>query len=437
MELSKDSLLHTFLAEHTSLRFIRFQWVDYSGVLRTRIVTKAHFLRLVENAEYLTVAPLVLLFPVSKLQPENVPATGSAMLQPDWTSLSMCSYATWPQDYASVMCYFYVRGLDDPRSLCPRSELNRTLLKAFDSFGKTFLVGFEIEFVILNNDLEPLRGSEMITTNSTMTGLRGKVLEALEKSIAVLESSGIVVLDAHTEGASQLEIATGPLALLNAIDALHYTHETIKTVFSRYDLMATMAPNAHPSAAKSGAHVHISLEETKDEESFLAGVLDRLATISAFGLANYESFRRVKDTMCATGAWVSWGEQHRDVPIRKIRKGHWELRYIDATANLYLVLASVISAGLEGIAASKPLTMHGLSDYASKLGASKLAEAGVREKLPTSMEEALERLRKASDTEILQSKPLMDAYLSVKEVDFAAMKDMSDEERRQLFVRTF
>lgn len=434
MDRPTDGLFHSFLACHPTVRFMRFQWIDLSGVLRTRILTKAHCLRLVQDGEYLPVAVTIMLCPVSDLQVSETPATGCAELRPDWASLRHCLFAP---AHASVMCHFYVRGLADPYSLCPRAELERTLSKAKTTFGKTFAVGFEVEFVILNQDLELLSGSNVITTNSSLFGLRGEVLEALEETVTILEDAGIAVQSIHTEGPFQLEIATAPLPPLEAIASLVYTHETIKTVFSRHDILATMAPNANSSAAKSGAHVHVSLCQSGDENSFLAGILDRLTTISTFGLASYDSFTRVQDVMNSTGIWVSWGFQHRDVPIRKIETGHWELRCIDATANPYLVVSLLIAAGLEGIAASKPLAMDGLSDYASRLGPSKLAEIGVKQKLPSSMEEAVVMLREASHTDTLINQSLKDAYIAVKEVDLRAMCALSEEERRLLFVRTF
>jgi glutamine synthetase len=53
--------------------------------------------------------------------------------------------------------------------------------------------------------------------------------------------------------------------------------------------------------------------------------------------------------METAGTLVGCGTQNRYLPVRKIRDGHWELRFADATANFYLFLAVVIAAGLRGI----------------------------------------------------------------------------------------
>ncbi|KAH7061985.1 hypothetical protein BKA63DRAFT_192552 [Paraphoma chrysanthemicola] len=258
MDVLSDRSPQTFFAQHTGVRFIRFQWIDLSGILRTRMVTRQHCEHLIESAQFLTVSVTLMLFPVSALQISKTPATGCAELRPNWASLRICMYT---QAHASVMCSFYVRGADHPYSLCPHSTLEGVLHKAETAFNKTFLVGFEVEFLVLTDKYESIVGVNQITTNSTTSGLRGKLLEALERIVSILEGSGITVQTVHTEGPSQLEIATGPLPPLEAIASLVYTHETIKTVFASYDLHATMAPSVSSDGTTTGAHVHISMSQ--------------------------------------------------------------------------------------------------------------------------------------------------------------------------------
>lgn len=303
--------------------------------------------------------------------------------------------------------------------------------------GRTRTVGFEIGFMVLDFECQPLVGPHLITSNSTTFGMRTKVLDMMEEVVAILDEGAIKTQTFHVEGPSQLELATSPLPPLEAIAALIYTQEAIKTVFARHEILATTMPYVSQSGASSGAHLHFSLSVAEDEDAFLAGILDRLLVISALGLANYDSFRRVKDCTNSTGTWVSWGVQHRDVPIRKVANAHWELRCMDATANSYIVLALLIAAGLEGLSMKKPLRMLTLNDYASKLTPTQLEEAGVSEKLPQSMQESIQILHESSINELLVSQELGDAYMAIKEQDLKAIGDLSDDERRLLFARSF
>jgi glutamine synthetase len=427
-------IVHSFFAKHKTVRFVRYQWLDLSGILRTRIVTKAHCLQLAESSQFLTVGQTLMLFPVSNLQVAEVPATGCAELRPDWVSLRHCGYAP---NHASVMCAFYVRGREDPYSLCPKTELERTINRFEAACDKTIAVGFEIEFVILNHECKGLGGSHLVTTNSTTFGMRTDILDAMEEVVMILDETGIKTQTFHVEGPSQLELAMSPLPPIEAIASMVYSQETIKTVFARHQIVATMTPHALASGAASGAHLHFSISSADNEDAFLAGILDRLCAVSAFGLANYDSFQRVADYSNSTGTWVSWGHQHRDVPIRKVAEAHWELRCMDATANPYIVLSLIIAAGLEGISASKPLRMLGLTTYASSMTPFELQEAGVTHRLPRNMKEALEILNDPSIDDLLVSHDIRHAYVTVKEVDLKALGDMNHDERRTLFAQAF
>jgi glutamine synthetase len=60
------------------------------------------------------------------------------------------------------------------------------------------------------------------------------------------------------------------------------------------------------------------------------------------------SYERVKPYLA--GNVVAWGTENRLVPIRKIKCGHWEMRCVDATVNICLALAAILSASLVGCA---------------------------------------------------------------------------------------
>jgi glutamine synthetase len=427
-------IIEAFLSDHVDVRFIRVQWVDLSGVLRTRILTKAHCLRLASEGKFTTVSASGVLFPVSPLQYAEVPPQGSIELQPDWSSLRLCHYA---RGHASVMCFASLQDAKHPYFLCARSLLAEAVTNAKDAQDVEFLVGFEVEFALL--DAEHIRpdSKEPFGEWSATSGLRKNNLVAMEEVVAILEASNIAVEKFHTEGEGQIEIATGPLQPMDAVDALMYTHETIKHVLSKYNVRVTMAPVPWFGSPANGAHTHVSMNPSSMEESFLAGILESLRAICAFSLPNYDSFTRVEDFRNGAGSWVSWGTQNRDVPIRKIDSGHWEIRCVDATANFYLVIFLIISAGLRGLEEGQPLTMGDCLEYPTRLGKAKLAEIGVHEQLPRSMREAIEVLKSDTSLNRILSADLKKEYVNVKEVDEVALGKMTDDERRQLFTRVF
>jgi glutamine synthetase len=435
MDNSSSQPLHAFLIKHPGVEFIRMQWADLSGVLRTHFIPKHFALQLASEGKYICTAVTGMLFPVSPLNIASTPPTGSIELRPDWSSLRLCGFAP---KHGSVMCATCMPTAYNPFKLCPRTLLASLLSQCEKKQGLKFLMGFEVEFVLLDTSLN-LHPPPSLSSISgwSMSVLDGDTLESLEEITRILEEANILVQGVHTEGPFQLEIATGPMSPMEAIDALMYTHETIRAVFARRSIRATMSPNASYSAPKSGAHTHISLNRPELEESFLAGMLAHLRSISTFGMPSYDSYSRVKDFLNGAGTWVSWGCQHRDVPIRKIEKAHWEIRCVDATANFYMVAYLLLAAGLEGVEKDMRLEMKGLDDYPTNIGVVKLGELGVVTPFPESLAEACDLLRSDSSIERLLGAETKEFFLSVKQVDIEGMKNMFADERMVLFAKTF
>lgn len=110
--------------------------------------------------------------------------------------------------------------------------------------GVSFLVGFEIEFILLKSTLpqaEPISTHYWTATASIYTGSTGAIV--LEEIVDALQAGGVEVQMYHAEAApGQYEIVTGPLSPLQAADALVYSHEVIYNIANKHNLRATFAP---------------------------------------------------------------------------------------------------------------------------------------------------------------------------------------------------
>lgn len=93
--------------------------------------------------------------------------------------------------------------------------------------------------------------------------------------------------------------------------------------------------------------MHISMSSPHAESSFLAGILKHLQALCAFSLPYDLSYER--EQPYSNSEFVSWGAQNWEVPIRKIKSGHWDFRCVDATANMYLTLAAFLGVGILGM----------------------------------------------------------------------------------------
>ena len=428
-----EKALLDFLSSNKSVKFIRLHWFDLSGILRTRFLPKQHCLRLAAGPCSYGVGPACLTGTVA--QADGPPLFQRLVeLRPDWTSLRICGYAT---KHASVMCSLYFRDSDNPFSKCPRHLLSRTL-DSCEEQGVSFQVGFEIEFILFNELGQLSQDLDSLEAWSTTTGLRGEKLLMMEEIAAALDAAAIPVYHFHAEAPPQLELALEPLPPIQAVDCLAYTQETIKHICISHGYKATMAPKPllQPSVFSS-LHTHISISPADEEDYFLAALLQSIQSLCAFGLANYDSYERVRDDSDTIGTWISWGTENRDTPIRKIDSGHWELRIVDSTANLYLFLAVAIAIGVRGIQEKRELRIQDCRMYPSVMTPTQRQERGIEIPLPQTLNESITCMRGDSGLRMVVGEDILDLYVEVKTRDEGAFQRMNDDERRKLFIKLF
>jgi glutamine synthetase len=431
-----ESLVDQFFEINSNVKFVRLQWVDYSGVMRTRIITKVRCKQLAKGDDHCQLAQNCMVIPIStapRCWPDGIEDWN---LYPDWGSLMVCGFSP---SHASVMCFSAHRGLVDKFARCPRKLLSNTLGDFHDQYHSKLLMGFEIEFVLLDETFNLAKSIDQMTGYSMTAGLRTENLMVIEGVMAALELSGIEVHHFHTEVVDQFEIALSPMPLIQAIDALMMAQETIRTLFLRHGLRATMAPRPVFNGPLSGCHAHVSLNPAPDAASFLAGVLCKLKSLCAFGLANYDSYCRVSGD-CA-GEWVGWGTHNKDLPIRQVTSNRWEFRFLDATANMYLSIATIILAGVAGMKQKTPLTMGDCQIVPSAFTheeAGRLLQAyGITEAMPTKLEVALLSAKEDTELQSWIGEELSTQYLKVKERELEFFSKMTDEERRLKFLSYF
>ncbi|MCJ1384884.1 hypothetical protein MMC17_008002 [Xylographa soralifera] len=336
------------------------------------------------------------------------------------------------------MCYVCSESLKDPFSQCARHLLARTLVKAREN-GLSFLVGFEIEFVLLDSSGKSPTTLDNVEAWSTMGGLRGKNLVIMESIVGALEASGIAVFHFHTETPPQLELALEPLPPMQAVDSLMLAQETIRHVCIEHGYKATMItkPLLDNASVFSSVHTHLSITPSDSENCFLAGLLHSLRSICALGMASYDSYVRVKEGSETVGVWVSWGTQNRGVPIRKIGSGHWEIRTVDSTANFYLLLSAVIAAGVGGIESSLQLRLKDCRIFPSQMTPDDRLEVAIDTRLPLSLRESIEFLSQDASMKKWLGDILWNSYISTKKRDEAVFDEMMDEPRRQNMLKYF
>jgi glutamine synthetase len=183
-----------------------------------------------------------------------------------------------------------------------------------------------------------------------------------------LTAQGLSVEQFHPEYATaQLEISVAPADPVAAADDAVLVRHSIRSRSLAHGWRATFAPSVNPEGAGSGAHLHLSVHDAVGSlmsggdgpfglkpagEAFLAGVLRELPALVAIGAGHPVSFLRLQPSRWA-GIWQAWGHETRETALRMITgpSANAELKCFDATANPYLLVGSVLAAGLAGVRA--------------------------------------------------------------------------------------
>ena len=366
MDEPKRSLTHLteFLDVNPHVEFLRYQWLDIGNVLRLIVLTKKHGLSLGDKPLKISCMAFACL-PDSSFNFSTFAPSGYDELYPDWHSLRLCTYLDNGRTHASVMCSVKEQSRNFPAwKRDPRTLLRNALQLAEENWRMNFLVGFELEFLLIDNtNRSASRPVEFLNQFYSAAALRDdRVLSVLEECMRSLLKAGIEATHFHSEsGKGMFEIPTGPLRAIEAVDALIYLKEAVQTIAKRHGFTATCypKPTASPSSIAVGGHVHFSIDNAGLEmaDSFLAGILDVLPALCAFSMAGFDSYHRLGGLRGTIGTWVGWGTEDKDVAIRKIsgRVGYWEIRCADQTANMYYTLAAWITAGCAGVAKQKSL----------------------------------------------------------------------------------
>ncbi|KAH8925770.1 glutamine synthetase/guanido kinase [Atractiella rhizophila] len=341
----RHDLLQSFLSAHPSIQFIRYNWVSPSGLLYCRNVTVQHALFLCSSGKALKIGPIAHILRPSKADvcfEKDIPIVGIDYLYPDFESLRIIPW-TKNADGKLTEAWVWCDVFEEDRwdfERCGRKVLEKVLSTAKEQ-DITFQLGFEVEFTLFTKEADgELKKLDNVGGAFNPSAYRRpEVLSYLQEvSIALLEA-GIQVYQFHSEGGQALfEISTGPLSPIQSVDALYFTRECIQAIAMKYGWIATSYP--HSSV---GLHHHLSIEGPKgkgeDQQRFLEGVLDKMTALCAFSMPTVDSYKRVFEFSANMGAYIGYGTENRETPVRKIRDGYWEYRNADSTANSYLAVA--------------------------------------------------------------------------------------------------
>lgn len=380
---------------HAGVKFLRFQAVDPLNTVRMKAVPLDYLLRHSNDGnddssllDHQVAMAQVVFGGLPTFGDVIQPASGldaSRLVQlvPDVGSLRILSHTT----AAAVQCALYDPTTRQPSPLCCRTLLARVVQEARATHNIAFNVGSELEFCLFHNNA-PNTQQPVDETNFATLQLLNEQQAFIEKIYTAMTALDIVVEQIHAESApGQVEVVLrychdDPVEMA---DRLILARETISSTAKSMGLLALWLPKIFADKAGNGNHLHLSLfdattganlfaatlaahddtrrplaQPSADDihptaRCFIEGILSHLPSLMALTLPTLNSFRRIGPG-CWTGAGITWGFDDKESPLRVTadhRTGTWrsvEYKFMDSTANPYLAMAAILTAGLDGIA---------------------------------------------------------------------------------------
>jgi len=420
------------------IQYVRFELPDLHGISRSKLVP-------IDFVESYARNGLNFYGGVIGLDTSShvVPGTGlheeisyaDTMLFPDFDTLRK---VPWAAATAKVICDVHMLS-GEPVEASPRHVL-RTLLGEAASLGFRVVMGHEFEFYLLDRETkEPLFGGTHIFNT-----MRNNYLDAIGRMLDHLRAVGIDVITHNCEYApSQFEINFGPAVGLAAADKAFTFKNAVKELAHREGYLATFMSKPFAGSAGSGCHVHVSLLndknganvflDTKDKDglsavarSVTAGILRHANAMMPLIGPTPNCYHRLKPHTFAPSN-ISWGIEDRTAFVRtkatRDKATHHEMRGASGISNPYLSAAAVLAAGLLGIKGK--LKLQPQSKGPSE-------EDSAHQKLPRSLEEALDHLEADKAMCGMLGKPFVKLFTTVKRHELARFRShVTDWERNE------
>ena len=233
----------------------------------------------------------------------------------------------------------------------------------------------------------------------------------------------------HEDANGQFEMNWDYSDALVTADRHVFFKYMVKTLAEKHGLRATFMPKPFNNLTGNGCHAHVSVWNGKINKfldnkdklglsklayNFLGGIINNTQALSAFFNPTINSYRRINAPPTKSGAtWspssISYTGNNRTHMIRIPDKGRFELRLMDGSANPYLLQASIIAAGLEGIDKrlnpGKPLHCNMYEDYRKypKL-----------KKLPNDINQAINMLKNSKSLSQAFGSDVIKSYIKLK-----------------------
>ena len=416
------------ISKQKKIKYFLISFVDLFGVLRSKLVP-AHAIKdmQVNGAGFAGFAAWL----------DMTPADTDMFAIPDPDSLIQLP---WNKEVGWLASDLWMNG--KPVDASPRVMLKKQI-KKLSELGYSMKSGVECEYFLISPDGNTIADNR--DTQSKPCYDQSSLMRRYEliKEICdcMIEMGWGPYQNDHEDANGQFEMNWDYSDCLKTADRHTFFKFMVKTIAEKHDLRATFMPKPFENLTGNGCHAHISLWKgkknifldkhdklglSKTAYNFLGGIMKHASSLSTFFNPTINSYRRINAAPTKSGAtWspssISYTGNNRTHMIRVPDPGRFELRLMDGSANPYLLQASVLAAGIEGLSKrinpGKPLFCNMYEDYKKYPNLSKL---------PNELKDSLDKIENNKEMNKAFGKEVIKSYVKLRTSE---LKDFNDNEK--------
>ena len=416
------------IAKEKKIKYFLISFVDLFGVLRSKLVP-AHAIKDMQEtgAGFAGFAAWL----------DMTPADSDMFGIPDPDSLIQLP---WNKEVGWLASDLWMNG--KPVDASPRIMLKKQI-KKLSKQELTMKSGVECEYFLISPDGDSIADprdtqSKPCYDQSALMRRYDLIKEICD---CMIEMGWGPYQNDHEDANGQFEMNWDYSDCLKTADRHTFFKYMVKTIAEKHGLRATFMPKPFENLTGNGCHAHISVWDGKKNKfldksnelglskmayNFLGGVIKHASSLSAFFNPTINSYRRINAPPTKSGAsWspssISYTGNNRTHMIRIPDPGRFELRLMDGSANPYLLQASVLAAGINGmknkIDPGKPLNCNMYEDFAKYPNLPKL---------PDELDQSLKQLKQNKEMNDAFSADVINSYIKLRGTE---IKEFNNIER--------
>lgn len=433
------------LAKEENVKYIRLQFTDLLGVIKNVEIPVSQLTKALDNK---------MMFDGSSIEGFVRIEESDMYLYPDLDTWVIFPWTAEKGKVARLICDIY-NADGTPFEGDPRNNLKR-VLKEMEALGfSDFNLGPEPEFFLFKVD-EKGNPTLELNDNGGYFDLAPMYLgENCRRDIVLeLEEMGFEIEASHHEVApGQHEIDFKYANAIRSCDDIQTFKLVVKTIARKHGLHATFMPKPLYGVNGSGMHCNLSLfkngenvffdqngdlQLSDDARHFIAGILKHAPAFTAVANPTVNSYKRLVPGYEAP-CYVAWSAQNRSplvrIPASRGISTRVEVRSVDPAANPYLVMATLLAAGLDGI--KNKLTPPAAVDRnIYVMTKEEREEAGIVD-LPATLAQALVTLQSNEVISNALGDHLLEHFIEAKEIEWDIFRTQVHQWERDQYMSLY